>query len=696
MDFPSFRERYNTLDSIRERTDLLLAFAEEAMQSYPEDLVPLLEESRQRCLEAGIPLEAAFCDRLLGWMAFDQADFAAAQAHFERSEEIFRRYTYEPGRLKALNGIASVQLRQGHYEAGLSVFREALALAEDLGDRSQVVVLKANIGETLIDLRQFAEAEEYLRAAVESEPLSPLNESLVLNQWAKACRGLGREDEARRALTRSINLARQGQFLSSLSVALGLLGSLETMTNPGTQAQSLLEEAKTLARQAGDRVMEVRATIDLGQLSLVQNNLGSAVIFFRDALELARSIGAQLLEAEALKGQSEVSKSLGLWQAAFQAFEQYHQISDHIHAEAITRQLAQIKTDQSRRETEILKEQSRVLALLGDIGQTITASLDLETIILRVYQSMGGLMKADVFGLGIYHEDRDIIDYRLLMENGRQNPPFEVSANAQTFSGWCVRHRQDILINDIEIDYGSYFEAPPTRFLNNSDQRSRSLIYMPLLAERKVLGVLSVQSYTSYAYTESDRATLRTLAASIAIAVQNARLFEQVHRLATIDSLTGAATRRHLFERTEEEFHRFRRHEIPLALVMIDLDNFKILNDSWGHAAGDKVLAEFGALCLAHKRPHDLFGRYGGEEFSLVLSGTSLEGAQKSAERLCQRVRDFDWRTPDGQPLVVTASFGVTEFSPLDEEVTRVFGRADGALYEAKQAGRNRVVVRTS
>jgi len=129
---------------------------------------------------------------------------------------------------------------------------------------------------------------------------------------------------------------------------------------------------------------------------------------------------------------------------------------------------------------------------------------------------------------------------------------------------------------------------------------------------------------------------------------------------------------------------------------MIDLDHFKELNDTWGHGAGDRVLAEFGALCLEHKRPHDVFGRYGGEEFALILSGTSLEGAVKSAERLCSHVREMGLTAPDGQPLRLTGSFGVTAFGPGDTEVTRVFNRADEALYEAKQAGRDRVAVRPS
>jgi len=396
------------------------------------------------------------------------------------------------------------------------------------------------------------------------------------------------------------------------------------------------------------------------------------------------------LEAQAWEGLAATAKTQGRWKDALVAFERFHALTERIHNENVTRQLAAIRADQARRETALYREQSRVLRLLGDLGQKITASLDLEAIVMTVYESIGGLMQADTFGLGLYLEDRDVIDFRLFIENGHRITPFETSAQAATFSGWCLRHRQDLKLDDAEAEFGRYLPAMPPRF-GREARHSRSCLYTPLMAEGRVLGVLSAQSYQARAYSDRDMATLKTLGASISVAVQNARLFEQVRTLATVDSLTGASTRRFLFERTEAEFQRFRRDGVPLALVMIDLDHFKVLNDSWGHAVGDRALAAFGALCLAHKRPHDLFGRYGGEEFALVLSGTNLEGAQRSAERLCRAVRGLEVRTEEGQRLPISASFGVTVFDPADTEITRVFGRADEALYAAKAAGRNRV-----
>lgn len=694
MDFPTFRGQYETLLTLEERTTSLLAFAEQGMQSCPDDLLPLLEEARTACLQAGRPIEAALCSRILGWMAFDRSDYPAALEIFEEALATFDREDFPAGRLKALNGIASVHSEQGRLESALALFREALDLADQQGDADQSHLLKANIGEILSRLHLYQESEDYLRAPLASESLSPLNRSLLLNHLARALIPQNRNDEARRILAEAIELAREGHFLQALGTALAALGAIhlaEGVSTPDTLA--LLEESRTVARQAGDRTTEVQATIGLGRWQAISGSPAQALQLFQDALELSRAIGTTLQEAEIWRWLAAAQKVLGHWKEALEAQERFQDLSVRHHDERVNRQLAQIRADQARRENDLLKEQTRILTLLGDLGQRVNASLNLETIIVTVYESIGGLFRAETFGLGLYDPDRALIDYRLFIEDGVRIPPFEASSEAETFSAWCVRHRKDILVGDVDHEYQRYV---PTLLRHFGDQtrHSQSCMYTPLLAEGLVVGVLSAQSYQRHAYDQRDLATFKTLAASIAVAVQNARLFEKVTQLATTDSLTGASTRRHLFERTEEEFQRFLRDGSPLALVMIDLDHFKELNDSWGHAVGDTALARFGALCLAHKRPHDLFGRYGGEEFALVLGGTTIEGAVKLAQRLCHEIGKLAIQTSAGEPVRLTASFGVTVFDARDKEITRVFGRADEALYEAKMAGRNRVEVR--
>lgn len=164
----------------------------------------------------------------------------------------------------------------------------------------------------------------------------------------------------------------------------------------------------------------------------------------------------------------------------------------------------------------------------------------------------------------------------------------------------------------------------------------------------------------------------------------------ELQRLASTDPLTGVRNRRAFMERLEAELARVRRYGKPAALLMLDLDHFKRVNDSYGHAAGDTVLRQFAALVRAALRQTDSFGRLGGEEFAVLLPETELSGAAELAERMRAQLE----RTPieaGGQALHITASIGLTLLESTDPHADTALARADDALYRAKSMGRNRV-----
>ncbi|WP_431100899.1 diguanylate cyclase [Roseateles noduli] len=170
------------------------------------------------------------------------------------------------------------------------------------------------------------------------------------------------------------------------------------------------------------------------------------------------------------------------------------------------------------------------------------------------------------------------------------------------------------------------------------------------------------------------------------------RLEIELQRLATTDALTGAANRRCFLEHADAELARSRRYGLEMSLVMMDVDHFKRINDTLGHARGDAALCHLVQLCAQIVRKQDLLGRLGGEEFGLLLPQTSLEDATHLVERLRHHIEISGLALQPGSPLAsLTASFGVTALRPEDLRVEELLGRADQALYRAKDGGRNRV-----
>ncbi len=166
----------------------------------------------------------------------------------------------------------------------------------------------------------------------------------------------------------------------------------------------------------------------------------------------------------------------------------------------------------------------------------------------------------------------------------------------------------------------------------------------------------------------------------------------ELRKLAAIDSLTGAMTGRSFALEAKKEVARTRRYGRELGCIMFDLDHFKRVNDTYGHAAGDQVLRAVATICESELRGIDVLGRVGGEEFAIVLPETTLAGAAATAERLREKFAESPV-TFAGQEIPVTASFGVTAYAEIDGDIANTIKRADGALYSAKSSGRNRVVV---
>lgn len=203
-----------------------------------------------------------------------------------------------------------------------------------------------------------------------------------------------------------------------------------------------------------------------------------------------------------------------------------------------------------------------------------------------------------------------------------------------------------------------------------------------LTVGREELGRLIL---TGPAFDEEQRMTAASLAAHAAIALENARLHLLVERQALVDELTGLANRRRSEEALATEIARAERFGTPLSLVLADLDDFKAVNDVHGHPAGDEVLRRFTAVLRAMSRETDLAGRWGGEEFLLLLPGSDVDGGAQLAERMRRGLAGI------GSPPV-TCSFGVAQYKAGEGPET-LFAAADRALYRAKRLGKNRVEV---
>jgi two-component system cell cycle response regulator len=214
-----------------------------------------------------------------------------------------------------------------------------------------------------------------------------------------------------------------------------------------------------------------------------------------------------------------------------------------------------------------------------------------------------------------------------------------------------------------------------------------SVIAVPLKSSGTVIGVLDLFGVQDF--DDNDLATIRTFASQTTVAVDNVLLHEEAQRLSITDGLTGLWNYRYFTMTVSKEIERAARFSRPLALLMLDLDHFKGVNDSFGHQRGDAVLVELAARIRSEVRDVDTVSRYGGEEIVVVLPETDAAGAAQLAERICATVRRKPFGEPGVQPVRITVSVGGAVFPRHGLAASALLARADEALYEAKHAGRD-------
>ena len=324
------------------------------------------------------------------------------------------------------------------------------------------------------------------------------------------------------------------------------------------------------------------------------------------------------------------------------------------------------------------QRKARQLEAINGIARQTTAVLDLRELLDTACTYILASFPVDHVAI-LLREDNSLI---LRAEKGKLTPGFPVGAELPPGSGLCGRALQSgktVLENDVLVVPG---------YIPGFDE-TRSEMCLPMVCFGETLGVLALESSRPGAFQPGDVQPLESVADICANAIQNARYFDRVRQLAYVDGLTGIFNRRYFELRMREEIERAQRYQGSLSIIMIDIDEFKRLNDEFGHLLGDEVLRQVSNIFSQHLRKVDVACRYGGEEFVILAPETTGEAAFALADKL-RRVVEA-WPFP-GVPRPVTISAGVAGFPQHGLTRDDLVKAADAALYAAKQAGRNRVL----
>ncbi len=334
--------------------------------------------------------------------------------------------------------------------------------------------------------------------------------------------------------------------------------------------------------------------------------------------------------------------------------------------------------------TDLLDRKLFETTILNDIASLAESMQDFTETVCSIFQILDKLFNYSVGTLFLF-EEADLYIYL----NRPVTPEMMESAARQTLetaTGYAWRPgeahavERTILLEDNLV----------TRAQDKAAELS--FIHIPLVAHQAPIGLLLLAGPPTPAFRRDAPSILNLISNQLVMVVDNSRLYEGAKRLAITDGLTRIYNHRFFQELFEKEYKRSLRYNTVFSFIMLDIDFFKRINDTYGHLFGDEILKETASLIKGCLRSMDILARYGGEEFAILLPETDLENAVHTAERIRMAVENHEFVSPEGKTVRVTVSQGVTSFpSPDVRDRSDIVAKADAALYEAKESGRNQV-----
>lgn len=332
---------------------------------------------------------------------------------------------------------------------------------------------------------------------------------------------------------------------------------------------------------------------------------------------------------------------------------------------------------------------AREMSALHDIGLYTGSTLSYDEVIRRTAATLEKLLSPDAYYIALYNAESNIISFEVFIECGQPMPKMKTSLAKGGLTARIVESGKPLLVQDW-LTEGQQYDA----VANKTGADMLSYLGVPMIIEDKVVGVISVQSQQPLAFDTQHERMLSSLAAQAAMALENARLHRLAQDQACLDSLTKAYNHGHFVDLARKAVENSDRDDSCVALIMLDIDHFKQYNDTYGHVAGDNVLRMVAGALKSSVRETDFVGRWGGEEFCVLLPGAGVQEAKKISRYIRRAIAEL--YPVDGRGQLIpnpTVSQGISCYPYPSASASELIEEADAALYQAKKRGRNQLVV---
>ena len=662
----------------------------------------------------------------IGWSTYYLSRLGSAYSAFLEANRLYEELADAVGVCKTLNAFGVYYASLFRLDKALDYYNQSLEKAKVNGLLERELVAMSNIGEVFLDLGDPHGALEYLVPAYDRMP-----DDFDAGSMADCLRNIGQ------AFLEMDNLALAAEFTGKSYRISSTSGELIMATDSVTTlaqvalaqddlslAACLVTEGLELAARTGNLSQKAGILIVRGSLLIAQGQPGKALETLGEAERICTDINLKSKLFKAHELLSRAWENMGDFGKALAYYKRYSEFKAEVQNEETAYRLRSMKTqseiEKTQAEAEIyrlrnidLKEKSEALeesnaqmTSISGIGRRITANLDFGMVVQTVYERLKQFLEMDMFGIALYEADNNQLVYRRYYVEDEQKSNSRINVDSDSsFAAWVFRNRKAVLISDKDREYVNYLSKPAT----HQGKPSQSVVCMPLSIEDRVIGVMMLQNYKPHAYSPRNLAFIEALAPYVGIAVDNAitharledlnhvlsdekrrleRATLKISHLANHDSLTGLPNRRLLFELMGKAVETARRTGGKVGVVFMDLDDFKPINDRFGHAAGDSALIAMSERLRGLVRASDIVARIGGDEFVAVITNVK---SREDIELVAQKVLE-ECSVPlsfSGSSCSLGMSMGISVFPDDGEPIDDLVNKADSAMYRVKHQDKN-------
>ena len=623
----------------------------------------------------------------------------------EEACRIFESEDDARGMLNASVALISVYSCCFNFEKAIETSIRSMELAAEINDYEALSVLKADIVAMYIDMEDYEQAR-YLSQEIERMSyIGSISNDFIINLNRAICEmKLGDMSEAQKYLERAEVLLSE-RNISLRYMLLQEKANLMKLRGLYQEAGFTYEESAYLAEKYGFTSGLAEVLLDWMDMDMMRGRHESAVKKADQVMSIIEDDCNCRLKRKLYSKMSALFKARGDSEMALFYLEKYMEtekmISEALKSPSMKELEIKRASDRASTYMAISRQKDRIYESLG----RIMSNLNEDGIFAVIAEEIQDICSPDIIQIVSYDESVADYEYKISVEKGRRLKVDNLPVESNTFSGYCIRNDREIFIRDMENehsryikDFGEYIED--VRKLQTGVETEvsvdipNSAIFVPVRFHGKVTGVISIQSFSKDAFSLEDLSTLRVLAEYSGIALNNALSYKKLEHSANHDFLTSLLTRSSILKTGKEmyECQERKRSDDGMCILLIDIDDFKLVNDSHGHTVGDIVLRKVADIIRYSVRSDDKAGRYGGEEFIVLMNDARREVALEAAERIRRNIEDDSMTiVKPGVELSVTVSIGVSGTRSGEKTVDQLIEEADEALYRAKAEGKNRV-----